>query len=448
MRRSCRRLSSQFRDACFNDGDSDYVSASSVCGDDFMSLQNSPLHICYADSDSECQSSPGREGRRWSIDNLYNFSNRLRDRLDSEDDDDEGAFSDINDQYEFDPAKVAALLKQRPGVTLEELTDEIGKAMEEATVAKLANVPAFAASPIDMAEPSPMMAGDLSGRMTPPSMSGDLSGRMTPLDLAGRMTPPHAAQPLVTEAEITNALTKHMAGASAGKRRRSSLAHCRRLSVAVDDACKKHRESLVTAASQELSILGSEADVAQEVPEDIWRVQRQKEKEIQRCMEASHRQRRQSLLKAAEVLQEAGVGEDSKVDLSEEEVTAQLQLVQKAVEGARKRHRQSIRLAVSNVAKDRDQVETASGSSRTQVRSGPSRERLEQAIAAMLAKNENEASRKDAAPRKQNQTPAFMALMRTRASVAGRRVHCGPTPTKALARKAPTQKPAKARGGA
>merc|ERR1719199_2168565 len=209
---------------------------------------------------------------------------------------------------------------------MQELQDVIVEAMAE-------QFEAAHAQPPSISELSPLMAGDLSGRMTPP-MAADLAGRMTPpmaTDLAERMTPPNSAaaaagrtSPLT---ELSRCLEQELS-ASPARRRRSSVMQCRRLSVAVNEVCSLHSQNLAKAAAHELKATTGDGN-AEEVAA-----------EIRQCVLSSHRRQRQSILQAAEVLEAAGIGEDSdeessvKERLTSSEVTAQLQFVQKAVEGA------------------------------------------------------------------------------------------------------------------
>merc|ERR1719506_2851643 len=202
-----------------------------------------------------------------------------------------------------------------------------------------------------------MTPGVITPRMTPPCRSPRLN--MTP-PLQGTLQP----QP---ESVFADTVAAKLA-ANPAARRRSSMAQRLteirpRLSMAVNHACNDHASALAKAAQQELSTCEEEREeVEAEIKHEVLR---------SRC------RHRLSIMKAAEVLQAAGLEED-------EELSTKLTMVKEAVDAARKRHWASI------VAKHAD----------------------EKGDDAYLCRRPKD--------------PRFLALMKTRASVAGRRVHCGP----------------------
>jgi len=385
------------------DSDSDFewytVNSDSVLGsEDFESTPSSPCReaACfrYADSDSEAG---GSATSGLALEDMFRFN--------PEDVDWDG--DALEDVYSFDPDKVAAAL--RDGADFGDLVNVIADSMAE-------NLDSLVSEHFD---PSPeCMDEDLSGRMTPGRMTpaGDLAGRMTPgrmtpaLDLCmtpGRMTPLGTEEAAVVAGHTPQVLEgvaskvadllssparqrRSLVCGSPAKPRRSSMVQIRpRLSMAVEQAYSKHGSSLAKAAARELGSL-------QETIPDEDAELKGVTADIQHQVYKSCCRKRMSLIKAAEVLEVAGIDEDSDEGNHEGEgisaaVTEKLKFVQEAVDAARRRHRESM------VAR-----------------------------AAPAANEETHTSRRCKDPR-------FVALMRTRASVVGRPVHCGPTPKKRMA---------------
>merc|ERR1712216_777037 len=118
-------------------------------------------------------------------------------------------------------------------------------------------------------------------------------------------------------------------------------------------------------------------------------------------------------MKAAEALEVAGIGEDSDEELQYDKlqyVQEKLQYVQEAVDTARQHHRERICQAVHSIAPQATDNLAFSGelSSRSPL------SEVEKAVAAQA----------NSKPR-----GAMRALMKTRASVGGSHVHCGPRKT-------------------
>merc|ERR1719375_113357 len=107
---------------------------------------------------------------------------------------------------------------------------------------------------------------------------------------------------------------------SPARARRSSVAIRPRLSLAIERACSHHGNTLAKAAAREVEALQASASLTSEVQRKVY---------------SSCCQHRMSIIKAAEVLQEAGIGEESDDEHSDNagissEVSEKLQLVQKA----------------------------------------------------------------------------------------------------------------------
>jgi hypothetical protein len=327
----------------------------------------------------------------------------------------------LEDVFSFDLDKVADAVRR--GVDKEELQQIIEESMAASFEAAIAE---HAVQLPDLDEVSPLMAGDLAGRMTPPSTAA--------CDLAGRMTPPNGTAVQSHQPQnFANCLVDALA--NPGMRRRSSIgtiATSRRLSVAMQAACTKHRQSLMKVAELEAQKI-QEADHAGK--DDGGKVTA----EIRNCVLKADRRRRQSILKAAEVLEVAGLGKDSDdeapgASLTNSEVSVQLQVVQEAVELAQKRHRQSISFAIRNVEQLREETADVGNGELT------ARERIERSVAAAHNRCQN-SERKYSKYTSENGVPRHLrALMNTRASVAGRNVHCG-----GLVK--PTKRNKKVRGG-
>lgn len=432
-RNSTRRLSQAFLSACLTNGDSDSDFFSVCCSEEgFESLPSSPrvgaARYCFSDSegDDDCND-PTADGS--SLEEMFKF----------EDFSFEAEGQDLEDMYEFDNfdlVKVAAALNR--GATAEELVNVIEQSMAdelEASTAEADQLP----EELGSHECSPLMAGDLSGRMTPPSfevgfsplMAGDLAGRMTPPNTickdpadaaawAGR-TPECSPVKLEGLADRLAAVVT----ASPARGRRASAVQSRRLTVAVKEACTRHRQSLTQAAAQEL--MQAQQAAATVKDGNVNEVAA----EIRHVVCSADRQRRRSIMKAAEVLEVAGFGEDSGEDsaggecLVPSEVTAKLQLVQEAVAKARQRHRQSISHAVRSMGNVREEEQEEDTDS--------VRARVARTIAAAYARHEHNGGDQNC---QSGQLQRSLALMRTRTSVVGRPVHCGPRSRHVSPRKA------------
>jgi hypothetical protein len=297
-------LSQQFRNYCLYDDDFWSV----VSSEDFGTPPSSPQFTagCFCiDADS------GDEGGCHDLEDMFAFD------LEKIEDGD-----DLEDLFSFDLDEVATALRR--GAGLEELQDLIEKSM----ATNLESITARSTLP-SLAEPSALMAGDISGRMTPGWMTPTASDSAEVAAQHG-----HAQQEMEG---LSDRLTEAMAAPA--RRRRSSMLQSRLVSQAVGGACARHRQSLATAAAQEfrkqVKIAGEDGN-----KEEVAAA-------VRECALKAHRQHRQSILQAAEVVELAAhcknFGETSAPEqLVPSEVTMQLQMIQQAVEGARRRHRQSI----------------------------------------------------------------------------------------------------------
>jgi hypothetical protein len=167
------------------------------------------------------------------------------------------------------------------------------------------------------------LAERLEYRLNSPSATPDPSGSVTP-DVEARMTPPEALMtpdsPGVRDG-FAEEVTERLRDAPP---RRSSISHPA-IVEAVEAANSKRRLSLTRWVSKE---------------PDSTRAQLSARKAAQR--------HRQSIIKAAEVLEASGVS-DCKEESRAVSVEHKLHLVQRAVEVAQRRHRQSVVRAVRAV---------------------------------------------------------------------------------------------------
>jgi len=232
----------------------------------------------------------------------------------------------LEDMFSFDPSLVAQALQD--GAGLEKLTCAIENAMAD-NLAKRVKEEDFLEQEKRSARPSISPEDDLEGRMTPPDRgcgeialeTDDIAGRMTPPtteeeDLAGRMTPPLREENDNTTLEETPAddlqgkLNAVMACAFA-RRRRSSAAH------------RREREQTECERDQV----------------EAWREDK--------LLEQQKRWRksvgRKSITKATKVVEASGN------DTSDTSWEDKVELIQQAMEEARRRHNKSIAKAVQDV---------------------------------------------------------------------------------------------------
>jgi len=318
-RKSMRRLSRDFLSYCLCEDDDDFWSAPSHVSETFNTPDEAAGFFCLDENDSEAEDGGGLcDAQELTLEQMFSFDLEQFDNQDS---------SDLEDLFRFDLEEVAAALRRGDG--LDQLQEIITKSMT-------AHLDPMATLPVSLGEPSLLMAGDLSGRMTP--------GRMTPKSTdSGEVGDLSACTSPVLEGlakRLSESPTPCRVSAAVEGRRRCSMMQSR-LSIVVTEACARSKESLVSAAAQECRMqaetTGKQADM-----EELTVAARE-------CVIKSHRQRRQSLLQAAEVVElaavceETGHSEEWGADhLTPSQLTMQLQLVQEAIEGARQRHRQSM----------------------------------------------------------------------------------------------------------
>jgi len=210
---------------------------------------------------------------------------------DGDDDDDESEDWDLEDAYNFDPERVAELL-QRGNVTEEELVETIQVGMAEAMIQRLAQEDPEA----EAARPD--CQGDLTGRMTPPAQPTAFDAN----------TPPDPK-------ELANKLEK-----VPGRARRSSMVRRGALDEAARSAAKNHRKSI--AGIQKSKLIDDDAN----------------KDSILQAVANTRKRNRLSICKAVETLEAAGLGDEP----DKEAVAQQLEMVQKCLLEARKKHRDTV----------------------------------------------------------------------------------------------------------
>jgi len=296
-------------DNCLHDGvgEEEYWSAS----DGFESLsegsaKNSPnsrfrIPLFY-DSEEETEGDSLQDMFEFDLQRLEGGGNQ---NIFSDEEEDGELEEDIDEMYAFDLQIVAKALQE--GADKSQLQDIIESEMQKKLEEKLAK--------------------DATGIEQP--SQGAVHDMPLPQDVAGLMTPPDGNQADISE------LAERLKPVAA--RRRSSIAQHPELLQAVGAARAVHRKSVVQAAAAAASELQ---------PGDMSKVRQ--------SIAATCRNRRASLIKAAEVLEAAGV-------TSSAEVSQQLKMVHRAVEGARRKYRQSLAAAVE--AAEAASVEAAEAAS-------------------------------------------------------------------------------------
>lgn len=317
-RKSMRRLSRDFLSYCLCDDDDDFWSAPSHVSETFNTPEEAAGFFCLDGDDSDTEGGGLCDAQELTLEQMFSFDLEQFDNHDG---------SDLEDLFSFNLEEVAAALRRGDG--LDQLQEIIAKSMT-------AHLDPMATLPLSLAEPSLLMAGDLSGRMTP--------GRMTPKSTDsgefGDLSPCTSPALEGLAKRLSESPTPCRGSAAVEGRRRCSMVQSR-MSIVVTEACARSKESLVNAAAQECR-MQAETTGKQVDMEEVTVAARE-------CVIKSHRQRRQSLLQAAEVVELAAVCEESGHSeewgadhLTPSQLTMQLQLVQEAIEGARQRHRQSM----------------------------------------------------------------------------------------------------------
>eukprot|EP00408_Alexandrium_pacificum_P019526 CAMPEP_0171191362 /NCGR_PEP_ID=MMETSP0790-20130122/19325_1 /TAXON_ID=2925 /ORGANISM="Alexandrium catenella, Strain OF101" /LENGTH=448 /DNA_ID=CAMNT_0011656507 /DNA_START=97 /DNA_END=1443 /DNA_ORIENTATION=+ len=438
-----RRLGSvdrQFLHLCLGDDDADsYWTAVESDREGFASLPVSPqesgagldpaarverdflrqVHFklsCNSDDEDEGDASHSREGN--SLEEMFSFSG-LDGRAavcwnigEGDEEDEEAMDGDLEDVYGWDIEKAVGALRR--GAKLPELTDIIFEAMASELEERLAyhwsdDVECPGASDAS----TPRVTGELAGLMTPTRSLG-ASGESTP--------PASAVHPGAGSDAVARRLEERLSRLSLSRSRRSSLATRPQLTGAISAEKQRHRRSLLSVPTASLK----EAELPAPAMDSI-----------RRSIVGLQRRKTLSLLKAAEVLEAAGVGveagggEPSGVEAQpasaepQTEVKQQLRMVQQAVERARRRHRRSV-LDAMGTAAGRAEAREADRELAVPVPvlpcQGVAEERIQRAIALAF-------SRHRARGKKAGAPPALTALMHTRV-FQGKRghlvVHCGP----------------------
>jgi len=320
-RKSIKRLSKEFLSYCLCDDDDDFWSVPSQDSEEFgtppSSSRTDTGFFCLDGSDSE-NGGVGRCGaQELTLEDMFSFDLEQTDDQDS---------LELLEVFSFDLEKVADALSR--GDALESLQDVIEKLMAANVESKTTQ-----AGQPTVPELSPLMAGDLSGRMTP--------GTLTPTNGPS----PKAAGPGACTKSQLEGLAKRLSGTPTPSRRQAQTPTRNpqlqsQLSAVVDEACMRNRQSLANAAAQEYRTQAEASSSSSK---------KEVTSAVRDCVIKSHQQHRQSLLQAAEIMELASVKEQS--GLSEEwgaehltpaQLTTQLQMVQQAIQGARQRHQQSI----------------------------------------------------------------------------------------------------------
>jgi len=201
-------------------------------------------------------------------------------------------------------------LRLGKGFTMEELTEKFQESTAQALERRL-NIECCATD----VEERPDCQGDLVGRMTPPKTQ------------QGCMTPPEEVltHPGPDEQTVAEKLEKVQHRA-----RRSSAIKRKSIQEAVSKAASRHRRSLLTKVfekTEEGTLASPESNAT-----------------IDLAVQTAQKRHRLSILKAAETLDAASL--DNEDDAT---VSKKFQMVHKAMEEARTRHRRSIASAVQNI---------------------------------------------------------------------------------------------------
>lgn len=306
------RLSQEFCSyrLCDDDGDDFWtVPSQSSQVIDIAGVSPCAASNCFAldggDSDNEDSSSSRRGLQESTLENMFSFNLEQSEDLDR---------LELEDVFSFDLDKVAEALRWGAGV------EQLQEIIEQSMAANFAS-PASPSETPGIFEPSPLMAGDLSGRMTP-----------------GRETPEiNDTEELAASSDCLNkCLAQLPTPMKTTRHRRASVLH-NPLSAAVDEACARSRRSVALVAAQEYRTqIQTQAD-NDSVDSMAGAIQENAKK--------SHKRRRQSILQAAEVIELASVCEErgfcedwGAEHLTAAQLTMQLQMVQQAIEGARQRH--------------------------------------------------------------------------------------------------------------
>ncbi|CAE6923386.1 Eno2 [Symbiodinium natans] len=225
--------------------------------------------------------------------------------MDSSDDDNDSDVDseewDLEDAYNFDPERVAELLKN-PDVSEEDLVESLQETMAEAMILRMT------AEDPDVEASRPTCQEDISGLMTPP------------------------AQPATFDATTPDPkeLSKKLEQVP-GRVRRSSINRRGALDDVAKSAVKNHRKSIACIASAKMGSDEGNKD------------------KIQQALTNSKKRHRMSMCKAVEMLDLAGFRDEE----DKEVVSNKLETLQKCVLKARALHRQTVaKVALETVGGD------------------------------------------------------------------------------------------------
>lgn len=300
--------------------------------------------------------------RRFSVENVFRFAQY------GDDDSDDGCYAsdgDLEDEYAFDLKLVAEAVNR--GADRAELTQIIEGSMAAHHERRLAE-DILDAPGCDGGEdhaPSLAAMADLADAMTPPCSPTRRDSGVT-ADSEESCTADDGPARKTIAVSTTGASAAYNADGGGEERtvsrarRRSSVAEHPSLLRAIGAANNDFRRQQfahVTAALECAERLQDECGVGAVLnPRSLLKVRK--------SLDASCSRRRMSALKAAEVLEAAGVGlhdlgnADSPPGVGSEcqqgAVRAQLHTVRRAVDGARRRRRHSMAAAVSEVEKGSD----------------------------------------------------------------------------------------------
>jgi len=334
-----------------SDSEAEFRSVASASSkDDFESVPDSPrsglsastcsdsmrgiFYAMHTDSDEDVEDSDAGEAAKLEF--------TMFDE-DSDEDDNE----DLNDVFSFDLERVAELLKN--GVDKEELSKAIEEMLGENLESRLAAVGTTIVVEPPPSAPCPSLEqcrslglpgveGRGSGVATP-SLPGTLSGLMTPAVLTE-----DDVSPVPSAAEISARVYQVFSDIPEQRRRSSAMQHSR-LAEAVNEATEERRQSLERACRDFCTAKPNPRRLSSEA--------------VRRFVVNDCKRHRQSLLRAAEVLEVAGIGteasrpqEDSATIQvkAEAAISQQLRLVQGAMKAARRRHRQCVAKVVCDMA--------------------------------------------------------------------------------------------------
>jgi len=254
------------------------------------------------------------------------------------------------------------------------------------------------------------MGGNLSGLMTPGKGTPEAgSPKMTPT-VSPRMTP-RAGE---GQSSFTCSATLSTPCNGLRARRSSMIMSNKRLSVAVDNVEKEHSKQVDTMKQQ---LFNNPTICANEsASSDVMEVV-----ELEAARLRKHR--RKSLLQAAEVVGIAAAHLPEEDSSSQQKLEDQINVLQRCVEGARRRLRQSI--AQVEAVQELEQVHEHDDE-RDMAPMPSVRERLDELAAAWV---EQEANRKKQAleapnakqPAGDKKHAGYLALLKTRVSMLGRR---------------------------